>query len=83
GEEKQKQDLKKLRQMVDYCHTEDCLQRFILKYFGENEAEACEACGNCTDTRTAHDVTKEAQMVLSCIIRMNERFGKTMVAQVL
>ncbi|MDQ7724034.1 DNA helicase RecQ [Bacillus halotolerans] len=83
NEEKQKQDLKKLRQMVDYCHTEDCLQRFILMYFGEKEAEACRQCGNCTDTRTAHDVTREAQMVLSCIIRMNERFGKTMVAQVL
>ncbi|MCY8474410.1 DNA helicase RecQ [Bacillus halotolerans] len=83
NEEKQKQDLKKLRQMVDYCHTEDCLQRFILMYFGEKEAEACGQCGNCTDTRTAHDVTREAQMVLSCIIRMNERFGKTMVAQVL
>ena len=82
-EKKTKAGSQKLRQMVDYCHTEDCLQRFILKYFGENEAEACEACGNCTDTRTAHDVTKEAQMVLSCIIRMNERFGKTMVAQVL
>ncbi|WP_316274563.1 DNA helicase RecQ [Bacillus halotolerans] len=83
NKEKQKQDLKKLRQMVDYCHTEDCLQRFILMYFGEKEAEACGQCGNCTDTRTAHDVTREAQMVLSCIIRMNERFGKTMVAQVL
>ncbi|MCC8351716.1 DNA helicase RecQ [Bacillus sp. AF23] len=83
NEEKKKQDLKKLRQMVDYCHTEDCLQRFILMYFGEKEAEACGQCGNCTDTRTAHDVTREAQMVLSCIIRMNERFGKTMVAQVL
>ncbi|MEC1665210.1 DNA helicase RecQ [Bacillus halotolerans] len=83
NEEKQKQDLKKLRQMVDYCHTEDCLQRFILMYFGETEPEACGQCGNCTDTRTVHDVTREAQMVLSCIIRMNERFGKTMVAQVL
>ncbi|MCV0023573.1 DNA helicase RecQ [Bacillus sp. XT-2] len=83
NEEKQKQDLKKLRQMVDYCHTEDCLQRFILMYFGETQPEACGQCGNCTDTRTVHDVTREAQMVLSCIIRMNERFGKTMVAQVL
>ncbi|MEC1622154.1 DNA helicase RecQ [Bacillus mojavensis] len=83
NEEKQKQDLKKLRQMVDYCHTEDCLQRYILMYFGEKEPDACGQCGNCTDTRTAHDVTREAQMVLSCIIRMNERFGKTMVAQVL
>ncbi|MCY7759776.1 DNA helicase RecQ [Bacillus inaquosorum] len=82
-EEKQKQDLKKLRQMVDYCHTEDCLQRFILMYFGEKEPDACGQCGNCTDTRMAHDVTREAQMVLSCIIRMKERFGKTMVAQVL
>lgn len=82
-EGKQKQDLKKLRQMVDYCHTEDCLQRFILKYFGESDPAACGQCGNCTDTRQAHDVTKEAQMVLSCMIRMNERFGKTMIAQVL
>ncbi|MBU8750025.1 DNA helicase RecQ [Bacillus subtilis] len=82
-EEKQKQDLKKLRQMVDYCHTEDCLQRFILMYFGEKEPDACGQCGNCTDKRAAHDVTREAQMVLSCIIRMKERFGKTMVAQVL
>lgn len=80
-EEKQKQDLKKLRQMVDYCHTEDCLQRFILMYFGEKEPHACGQCGNCTDTRTSHDVTREAQMVLSCIIRMKERFGKTMVAR--
>ncbi|MCG8397210.1 DNA helicase RecQ [Bacillus atrophaeus] len=82
-EGKQKQDLKKLRQMVDYCHTEDCLQRFILKYFGESDPAACGQCGNCTDTRQAHDVTKEAQMVLSCMIRMNERFGKTIIAQVL
>ncbi|MBU5263389.1 DNA helicase RecQ [Bacillus atrophaeus] len=82
-EGKQKQDLKKLRQMVDFCHTEDCLQRFILKYFGEVDPAACGQCGNCTDTRQAHDVTKEAQMVLSCMIRMNERFGKTMIAQVL
>ncbi|MGY3839096.1 DNA helicase RecQ [Bacillus atrophaeus] len=82
-EGKQKQDLKKLRQMVDYCHTEDCLQRFILKYFGEVDPAACGQCGNCTDTRQAHVVTKEAQMVLSCMIRMNERFGKTMIAQVL
>ncbi|MCY8988055.1 DNA helicase RecQ [Bacillus atrophaeus] len=82
-EGKQKQDLKKLRQMVDYCHTEDCLQRFILKYFGEVDPAACGQCGNCTDTRQAHDVTKEAQMVLSCMIRMNERFGKTLIAQVL
>ncbi|MED1741314.1 DNA helicase RecQ [Bacillus swezeyi] len=82
-EDIQAQDVKKLRQMVDFCHTEGCLERFILSYFGEEQTEDCGRCGSCLDTRTSTDVTKEAQMVLSCIIRMGERFGKTMIAQVL
>ncbi|MBS4213677.1 MULTISPECIES: DNA helicase RecQ [Neobacillus] len=77
------QELEKLQQMVDYCHTESCLQEFILHYFGEAETEPCGRCGNCTDERTSIDVTKEAQMVLSCVIRMGQRFGKNITAQVL
>ncbi|MEH7503341.1 DNA helicase RecQ [Neobacillus drentensis] len=77
------QELDKLQLMVDYCHTENCLQEFILKYFGETETEPCGRCGNCLDTRTSIDVTKEAQMVMSCVIRMGQRFGKTITAQVL
>lgn len=77
------QELEKLQQMVDYCHTENCLQEFILKYFGEIETEPCGRCGNCLDSRTSIDVTKEAQMVMSCVIRMGQRFGKTLIAQVL
>ncbi|MDQ6595947.1 DNA helicase RecQ [Bacillus salipaludis] len=76
-------ELEKLQQMVDYCHTENCLQEFILHYFGETETEPCGRCGNCLDSRSSVDVTKEAQMVLSCIIRMGQRFGKTLIAQVL
>lgn len=77
------QELEKLQQMVDYCHTENCLQEFILRYFGEKETEPCGRCGNCTDSRTSIDVTKEAQMVMSCVIRMGQRFGKSLTAQVL
>jgi ATP-dependent DNA helicase RecQ len=76
-------ELEKLQQMVDYCHTENCLQEFILKYFGELETESCGRCGNCLDSRSSVDVTKEAQMVMSCLIRMGQRFGKTLTAQVL
>jgi len=76
-------ELEKLQQMVDYCHTENCLQEFILHYFGESDTEPCGRCGNCIDSRTSMDVSKEAQMVLSCIIRMDQRFGKSMIAQVL
>ncbi|WHY78671.1 DNA helicase RecQ [Neobacillus sp. WH10] len=77
------QELEKLQQMADYCHTENCLQEFILKYFGETETKSCGRCGNCLDSRTSIDVTKEAQMVMSCVIRMGQRFGKNITAQVL
>ncbi|MCQ6281536.1 DNA helicase RecQ [Bacillus sp. EB600] len=81
--DRMKQELEKLQQMVDYCHTENCLQEFILHYFGETETEPCGRCGNCIDSRTSIDVTKEAQMVMSCMIRMEQRFGKSLIAQVL
>ncbi|CAM3916651.1 DNA helicase RecQ [Mesobacillus zeae] len=77
------QELEKLQSMVDYCHTEDCLQASILRYFGECDPEPCGRCGNCTDSRESVEVTKEAQMVLSCIIRMGQKFGKAITAGVL
>lgn len=81
--ERMQQELEKLQQMADYCHTEGCLQEFILRYFGETDTEPCGRCGNCTDSRSTVDVTKEAQMVMSCVIRMGQRFGKMFTAQVL
>ncbi|WP_438311360.1 DNA helicase RecQ [Sporosarcina sp. FA9] len=76
-------ELEKLQLMIDYCHTEGCLQKFIITYFGELNAENCGRCANCTDTRESSDVTEDVQKVLSCVIRMGQRFGKTMIAQVL
>ncbi|MDA1886542.1 DNA helicase RecQ [Bacillus cereus group sp. BY105LC] len=83
GESRFSNELEKLQNMTDYCHTEQCLQSFILQYFGEEPKEDCGRCGNCTDDRESIDVTRESQMVLSCMIRTNQRFGKQMVAQVL
>jgi ATP-dependent DNA helicase RecQ len=76
-------ELEKLHQMVGYCHTENCLQSWIVEYFNEASPGKCGRCSNCTDTRQAMDVTKEAQIVLSCVIRMGQRFGKSTVAKVL
>lgn len=83
GESRFSNELEKLQNMNDYCHTEQCLQSFILQYFGEEPKEDCGRCGNCTDNRESIDVTRESQMVLSCMIRTNQRFGKQMIAQVL
>ncbi|MGM7720198.1 DNA helicase RecQ [Metabacillus sp. Hm71] len=82
--DKKVHEYQKLQQMVDLCHTEKCLQTYIIEYFGETTPHApCGRCMNCTDTRSKIDVTREALMIFSCVKRMGERFGKTLVAQVL
>ncbi|MDD4600098.1 MAG: RQC domain-containing protein, partial [Negativicutes bacterium] len=61
-----------------------CLRNYILRYFGENGGvEDCGHCGNCSDDGEMMDITIDAQKVFSCIYRMKERFGITIVADVL
>lgn len=82
-EDYQKQkEYEKLKAMTEYVYIEDCLQQYILAYFGE-DGVPCERCGNCLDDRELIDVTKETQMVLSCIKRMGENYGKQMLMKVL
>jgi ATP-dependent DNA helicase RecQ len=81
--ERKQQDYRKLQAMIDFCHTEQCLQRYLLEYFGEVHPEQCDNCLNCLDDREKVDITKESQIIFSCIKRMNERFGVTLVSQVL
>ncbi|MCM3387805.1 DNA helicase RecQ [Ureibacillus chungkukjangi] len=76
-------ELKKLQSMVDYCHTENCLQSYIVQYFGESQNNECGQCSNCIDGRPKMDVTEDTQKVLSCVFRMGQKFGKTITAQVL
>lgn len=76
-------ELKKLQDMIDYCHTESCLQAFIVEYFGEDKSESCGKCSSCVDDRQVQNVTVDAQKVLACVVRMGQKFGKTMTAQVL
>ncbi|KAA0546728.1 DNA helicase RecQ [Bacillus sp. BGMRC 2118] len=82
--ERKQQDYRKLQAMIDFCHTEQCLQHHLLHYFGDGHAQMrCENCSNCNDHREKIDITKEAQIIFSCVKRMKERFGVTLVAQVL
>jgi ATP-dependent DNA helicase RecQ len=82
-EERRRVEYGNLKVMVDYCHTTDCLQRHIVRYFGGDEVPACGRCGSCTDDREAVDVTEEAQKIFSCVARMRQRFGVTITAKVL
>ena len=84
SEEKKKEEYGKLQAMVNYCHTHSCLQQYILDYFEDpSVTEPCGKCSNCTHKGEEQDMTKEAQMVLSCVKRMGERFGAGLTAKVL
>ncbi len=82
-EERKRNDYRLLNDMVQYSHTGDCLQLAIVRYFGEENGQACGTCGNCTDTRESKDVTEEAKFIFACISEMKQRFGVTLTAKVL
>ena len=74
----------KLQAMTNYCHTQGCLSAYILNYFDDQtEHPPCGQCSNCAKSTEKVDMTEEAQMILSCVKRMGERFGAGMTAKVL
>jgi ATP-dependent DNA helicase RecQ len=82
--ERKTSEFRKLQDMVDYCHTPNCLRQYILAYFGETSVtDECGNCSNCNDDAELTDITIDAQKVFSCVLRMKERFGTTLIADVL
>lgn len=73
----------KLQNMIDYCYSSHCLRGYMLNYFGEYPADDCGNCSSCGRDYEITDITVEAQKILSCVKRMNERFGMNTVAEVL
>ena len=69
------QDLERLAMMVGYCKTKACLRGYILDYFGQKHPEACGNCGNCKSEFESVDITREAQMILSCVKRIHDKLG--------
>ncbi|XJS11303.1 DNA helicase RecQ [Aerococcaceae bacterium WGS1372] len=74
---------RRLEVMIQYANFTGCLRNFILQYFGEKSTVPCGNCSNCLGESKQVDVTKEAQMILSCILRMRHSFGMTMIVDVL
>lgn len=84
GDDQYKLSLKnKLFEMSRYAETETCLMKFILNYFGESDTTVCGRCSNCLDDRDLDDVTADAQKILSCVVRMGQRYGKKVTSRVL
>lgn len=70
-----RRDYERLEAMAHYCRTKECLRGNILEYFGQKHPMNCGNCGNCLGEYEKRDITREAQMILSCVIRVEEKLG--------
>lgn len=78
--------LDKLEDMSRYCELTTCRRKYLLNYFDEEAPDTCGNCDNCTRSPEALDVidlTREAQMVLSAVSRLQQRRGISYVVQIL
>ncbi|MBQ8586770.1 MAG: DNA helicase RecQ [Oscillospiraceae bacterium] len=70
-----KQDLQRLDAMVSYCRSLTCLRSRILRYFGQEDSEGCGNCSSCQADYVPTNITKQAQMLLSCVKRVRDKLG--------
>ena len=76
--------LRKLQAMVDYAETHDCYREFILKYFNNKyKMSFCNNCTNCLNRDDIRDFTREAQIILSTVFRTREKFGISVLVDIL
>ena len=87
---KRANDEERLSRVVAYAWSRSCRRGYLLSYFGDPSAPAhcpaCDACKDSLDSGRAEPTEDEVvlmQKVLSCVARMDGRFGKAKVAQVL
>lgn len=83
SEQIRERDFERLKHMTFYSTTNDCLRGFILRYFGGDKKAYCGKCSNCLSVHKLVDVTIDAQKIMSCIARTGQRYGKTVICDVL
>ncbi len=77
--------LEKLGEIYRYCTGISCRHKTLLNYFGQTLArEGCGACDSCLgELSLMEDSPVVAQKILSCVVRLKERFGGDYTARVL
>ena len=75
----------KLMAMYNFCTGVACRHKAIVSYFGQNiDTESCDACDVCLgELNRLDDSLVTAQKILSCVLRLHERFGGDYTALVL
>ena len=71
--------------MQQYCVRSVCRHRQLVQHFGQSfDAVTCNACDIChEELAPVEDALIVAQKILSCVVRVDQRFGAAYVTQVL
>lgn len=74
-----------LKSMRHYCSSIRCRHSMLVEHFGQSlDKPACSACDVCLqEMAPVADALIVSQKILSCVVRLQERFGGTYTAQVL
>ncbi len=83
--ENQEAQLELLRQIQGLCGTMQCRHKALTRYFGQSfDAPSCSACDVCLgELQSVEGATVIAQKILSCVARVEQRFGVGYVVQIL
>ncbi len=75
----------KLNGMYSYCTGGTCRHQAILRYFGQTlDKDNCSACDVCLgELDCIGNALETAQKILSCVVRLEQRFGGGYTAMVL
>lgn len=73
---------KRLDALLAYCEAAQCRRIALLAYFDEI-AQPCGNCDNCLNPANVLDGTRQAQMLLSTIVRTGQYFGAGHIIDVL
>lgn len=73
----------KIDAMQSFAQSLTCRRIVLLNYFGEQRHEPCNNCDICLYPPEHYDGLVDAQKVLSCIYRVEQRYGAQYIAEVL
>ncbi len=69
--------------MVNFASVNVCRRQQILAYFGQNiDADECTGCDVCSGDVDQVDASREAQIVMSAIMRTAQRFGAVHITDI-
>lgn len=76
-------ELHKIQAMESFAQCMTCRRIVLLNYFGEHRTEPCNNCDICLYPPKQYNALIDAQKVLSCVYRVEQRYGAQYIVDIL